>query len=134
MTQAPARSVLPAPSVLVVEDDDNIAAVLEYILLREGLTHQRVATGATALAVMQALRPDLVLLDVMLPEVSGYDLCQSARRDPALNAMRIVMMTASGSANQRSLSLQAGADGFISKPFELETLRIEIRRHLHQTP
>ena len=54
MTQAPARSVLPAPSVLVVEDDDNIAAVLEYILLREGLTHQRVATGATALAVMQA--------------------------------------------------------------------------------
>jgi len=74
--------------------------------------------------------PDLVLLDVMLPEISGYDICQSIRRDPTLADVKVLMMTARGSAMERRRGLELGADGFISKPFELQDLRAEVRRLL----
>ncbi|MBP9181767.1 MAG: response regulator [Fuscovulum sp.] len=116
--------------VLVVEDEDNIATALEFVILREGLRYERVASGAEALATIRAHRPDLVLLDVMLPEVSGFDICGAVRTDPALHSVRIVMMTARGSALQRNRCLELGADGFVAKPFDLQTLRSEIRSQL----
>ncbi|MDN5786558.1 response regulator transcription factor [Pseudorhodobacter sp.] len=117
-------------TVLVVEDEDNIALALDYLLTREGYAHDRVANGADALPRIRDLRPDLVLLDVMLPEMSGYEICQAMRLDPALAAIRILMMTARGSAIERKKGLALGADGFISKPFELAELRAEVRRLL----
>ncbi|MEY4695732.1 MAG: hypothetical protein RIT14_160 [Pseudomonadota bacterium] len=125
----------PAPPirrVLVIEDEDNIALALEYVILGEGLVYDRVANGAEALPRIRQTHPDLVLLDVMLPEVSGYAICQSVRKDPDLTRTRIIMMTARGSATQRGKCLDAGADGFISKPFELRALRDELHRHLAQ--
>jgi len=116
--------------VLVVEDEDNIAAALEFLLLREGYAHDRVASGAEALPRIRATRPDLVLLDVMLPEVSGYDICAGIRTDPSLVAVKVLMMTARGSALERRRGIELGADGFISKPFELKDLRAEVRRLL----
>jgi DNA-binding response OmpR family regulator len=120
----------PGPRVLVVEDEDNIAAALEFLLLREGYGHDRVASGAEALPRIRATRPDLVLLDVMLPEVSGYDICAGIRTDPSLAAVKVLMMTARGSAIERKRGIELGADGFISKPFELQDLRSEVRRLL----
>jgi len=117
-------------SVLVVEDEDNIALALDYLLTREGYTHDRVANGGAALARIHAMRPDLVLLDVMLPEMSGYEICQAMRLDPDLAHVKILMMTARGSAIERKKGLALGADGFISKPFELTELRSEVRRLL----
>ena len=114
--------------VLVVEDEDNIAIALNYLLTREGYAPDRIANGGEALARIRATRPDLVLLDVMLPEVSGYEICQEIRLDPALVAVK--MMTARGSAIERKKGLALGADGFISKPFELAELRKEVRRLL----
>ena len=116
--------------VLVVEDEDNIAAALEFLVLREGYAHDRVATGSEALPRIRATRPDLVLLDVMLPEVSGYEICESIRTDPALSGIKVLMMTARGSALERKRGIELGADGFISKPFELKDLRAEVRRLL----
>ena len=116
--------------VLVVEDEDNIAIALNYLLTREGYAPDRIANGGEALARIRATRPDLVLLDVMLPEVSGYEICQEIRLDPALAAVKILMMTARGSAIERKKGLALGADGFISKPFELAELRKEGRRLL----
>lgn len=116
--------------ILVVEDDDNIAAALEYVMRREGFTHDRIASGGEAMRRIRATMPDLVLLDVMLPEVSGYDICKDVRLDPALGAVKILMMTARGSAYERKRGLDLGADGFISKPFELKGLRDEVRRLL----
>ena len=116
--------------VLVVEDEDNIAIALDYLLSREGYEHERVANGAEAMGRIRALRPDLVLLDVMLPEVSGYEICQEVRLDPGLADVRILMMTARGSAVERRKGLALGADGFISKPFEIKELREEVRRLL----
>ncbi|MES2845395.1 MAG: response regulator [Pseudomonadota bacterium] len=116
--------------VLVVEDEDNIAAALEYVILREGLSHDRVASGSDAISRIRQTTPDLVLLDIMLPEVSGYDICRDIRRDPALKGVKVVMMTARGSTLQRAKCFEVGADGFITKPFELKALRDEIHRQL----
>ena len=126
-SQASARLV---PSILVVEDDDNIATALEYVMRREGFTLDRIANGKDALPRIRATLPDLVLLDVMLPEVSGYDICKALRLDPALGGVKILMMTARGSASERKRGLDLGADGFISKPFELKGLRDEVHRLL----
>jgi two-component system, OmpR family, phosphate regulon response regulator PhoB len=116
--------------ILVVEDEDNIALALDYLITREGYGHERVANGGEAMARIRSLRPNLVLLDIMLPEVSGYEICQAVRLDPELSDVRILMMTARGSAVERKKGLALGADGFISKPFELKELRSEVRRLL----
>lgn len=116
--------------VLVVEDEDSIAIALDFIITREGYDHDRIATGAGALERIRDTHPDLVLLDVMLPEVSGYEICQGVRLDPALADVKILMMTAQGSAIGMKKGLALGADGFIAKPFELKALRAEVRRLL----
>lgn len=124
------EDTIPKAEILVVEDEDNIAIALNYLLTREGYNQTRLATGAGAVDLIRARKPDLVLLDVMLPEVSGYEICQSVRSDPECNGVRILMMTARGSAMERRKGLAMGADGFISKPFELKELREEVRKIL----
>jgi DNA-binding response OmpR family regulator len=118
------------PRILVVEDEDNIAVALDYLMTREGYDHDRVASGADALPRIRLTHPDLVLLDVMLPEVSGYEICEGIRTDPSLADVKVLMMTARGSAIERRKGMALGADGFISKPFELKDLRDEVRRLL----
>lgn len=120
------------PRILVVEDEDNIAMALDFLITREGYAHDRVASGSDALPRIRATHPDLVLLDVMLPGISGYDVCHSVRLDPALADVKILMMTARGSVLERQRSRDLGADGFISKPFELKELRDHMRRMLHR--
>ena len=120
----------PASSILVVEDEDNIALALDWLLTNEGYRHERVATGDAALPAIRRAHPDLVLLDVMLPGASGYDICRDVRGDPALTGTRILMMTARGSALEQRRGLDLGADGFIAKPFDLGELRGKIRRLL----
>ncbi|TRW97768.1 response regulator transcription factor [Paracoccus sp. M683] len=116
--------------IMVIEDEDNIALALDYLLSRDGHDHSRMATGAGAVAAIRAARPDLVLLDVMLPEVSGYQIVQEMRADPALSDTRVLLMTARGSVVERRKGLALGADGFIAKPFELSELRAEMARLL----
>ncbi|WP_374435642.1 response regulator transcription factor [Tabrizicola sp.] len=130
MTLVQAGTPLRAPRVLVVEDEDNIATALEFLIIREGYAHDRVASGAEALPRIRDTLPDLVLLDVMLPEVSGYEICGHIRTDPALAGVKVLMMTARGSVIERRKGMELGADGFISKPFELKDLRDEVRRLL----
>ncbi|MFZ1482155.1 MAG: response regulator [Paracoccaceae bacterium] len=116
--------------VLVVEDEDNIALALDYLMTREGYEHDRVADGDAALPKIRAMHPDLVVLDVMLPGASGYEICQGVRLDPSLHDVKILMMTARGSSIEKRKGLAIGADGFITKPFELKELREEVRRLL----
>lgn len=116
--------------VLVVEDEDNIALALDYLMTREGYDHDRVADGDAALPKIRDMHPDLVVLDVMLPGASGYEICQGVRLDPSLRDVKILMMTARGSSIEKRKGLAIGADGFITKPFELKELREEVRRLL----
>lgn len=120
----------PAARILVVEDEDNIATALEFLITREGYGHDRVASGADALPRIRDTHPNLVLLDVMLPEVSGYEICERIRTDPGLADVKVLLMTARGSAIERRRGVELGADGFITKPFELKDLRDEVRRLL----
>ena len=120
--------------VMVIEDEDNIAIALDFLLTRDGHDHSRLATGAGAIEALRATHPDLVLLDVMLPEVSGYQIVQDLRADPSLRDVRVLMMTARGSVMERRKGLALGADGFIAKPFELAELRAEMARVLEGRP
>jgi DNA-binding response OmpR family regulator len=122
----------PRNSVLIVEDDDSIALAVEFLMMREGLACQRIHDGAEALGRIRADRPDLVILDVMLPGVNGYDICKGVRSQQSLAHTRILMMTASG-PQARGTSEAAGADGFIAKPFDPGVLRSEVRRLLQRT-
>lgn len=112
--------------ILLIEDEDNIALPLEYLLTRGGHNYTRLATGRNAVATIRDLMPDLVLLDVMLPDVSGYQIVQDLRADAFFKDVRILLMTARGSLVERRKGLALGADGFIAKPFELAELRAEI--------
>ncbi|MBD1204343.1 MAG: response regulator [Rhodobacteraceae bacterium] len=116
------------PFVLIVEDEDNIAVALEYVVKREGYGHARIADGADVMPFIRSRHPEVVLLDIMLPSVSGYEICQEIRLDPTLSDVKVVMMTARGSALEKRKAMALGADGFVSKPFDLGTLRGEIKR------
>lgn len=104
--------------VLVIEDEDNIALALDFLMTRQGFVTERHPSGAGAVERIRALHPDLVLLDIMLPEVSGYEICQEVRLDPALCDVRILLMSACASPVEQRKGLALGADGFIAKPFE----------------
>ena len=97
-------------SVLLVEDEDNIAMALGYLIRKLGYELRRVADGNDALAAIEERAPDLVVLDVMLPGRSGFEVCQIVRRDPALATMKILMITARGGAVEKRKGFAMGAD------------------------
>lgn len=123
-----------AKSVLIVEDEANIGIALEYLMRREGYDLRRIGDGAEVLAAVEADPPDLILLDVMLPHRSGYDLCQSIRLNPAFDKTKILLMTAKGGRNEREKGFALGADGFIAKPFATDELRAQVHRLLGDGP
>ncbi|WP_372604172.1 response regulator transcription factor [Actibacterium sp.] len=115
-----------AKKVLLVEDEDNIALALGYLIGKQGYEMHRVGDGDAALTAVADHMPDLIVLDVMLPGRSGYEVCQTIRRDPALNAVRILMMTARGGEVERRKGLALGADAFMTKPFSAKELVAKI--------
>lgn len=108
---------MPAKSILLIEDEDNIALALEYLIGKQGYRLARVSDGAQAIDRIEAERPDLVVLDVMLPGRSGYDICQTIRARPTICHTKILMMTARGGEVEQRKGLALGADAFLSKPF-----------------
>ena len=117
-----------ARKVLLVEDDNSIATALEFVIAREGFAVERLDCGKRAVERIRAARPDLVVLDVMLPDASGYEICREVREDASLAGVRVLMMTARGSVTERRRAMDLGADGFITKPFEMAELRREVGR------
>ena len=120
--------------ILIVEDEDNIALALAHVLGREGWAVERAADGDAGLAAVRTQHPDLVLLDVMLPGMTGYEVCQAVRLEPELADVKILMMTARGNAMERRKGLALGADGFIAKPFDLSDLMEQARALLSGKP
>lgn len=117
---------MAAKSILLVEDEDNIALALEHLIGRKGYRLRRVASGEAALAALAEDRPDLVVLDVMLPQRSGYEICQIIRKDAALQGVKVLMMTAGGGEVERRKGLAVGADAFMTKPFATRDLTAQI--------
>ena len=125
----------PDATVLVVEDEDSFVEALTVGLKREGFRVTVARDGAEALDVFDAVRPDLVLLDVMLPKVSGIDVCRELRRR---SSVPIIMVTAKGSEIDTVVGLEVGADDYVTKPYRLRELvarmRAVLRRRAGDTP
>ena len=113
-------------SILLVEDETNIALALEYLIGRKGYRLRHVSDGDAAITALAEERPDLVVLDVMLPGRSGYEICQYIRSDTGLRDVKVLMMTASGGEVERRKGLALGADAFFTKPFDTRQLTDEI--------
>ena len=114
--------------VLIVDDEPNIVTALEFLLRRSGYDVQLATNGAEALQQVDAYRPDLVLLDVMMPVKSGYEVCQTLRERPELAQMKIVMLSAKGSEAEINKGMSLGADLYITKPFSTQELVAAINR------
>ncbi len=116
--------------ILIADDEQNIVISIEFLLRREGFEVIVAGDGEEALAKVRAERPDLVLLDVMMPKMNGFDVCQALRADPDLGATRILMLTAKGRDTEVSKGLGLGADGYMTKPFSTKELLAEVRKLL----
>ncbi|MBN9421307.1 MAG: two-component system response regulator [Candidatus Accumulibacter sp. 66-26] len=113
--------------VLIADDEQNIVISLEFLLGREGFQVLVAQDGEEALAKARAEKPDLVLLDVMMPKMNGFDVCQALRADPELSAVRILMLTAKGRETEVSKGLGLGADAYMTKPFSTKELVVQVR-------
>ena len=112
----------PSKRVLVIEDDANILLSLEFVLEREGYEVRSATTGREGLAAMRRDPPDLVILDLMLPDLSGYEVCQHARSEPRLAETPILVLTARAQDAERQKGLQSGASEYVTKPFRVADL------------
>jgi two-component system response regulator RegX3 len=122
--------VADAPTVLVVEDEENFIEALTVGLKKEGFRVQVARDGAEALLVFDAVRPDLVLLDLMLPKLSGVDVCRELR---SKSKVPIIMVTAKGSEVDTVVGLEVGADDYVTKPYRLRELVARMRAVLRRT-
>ncbi len=117
--------------VLIVDDEPNIVTALEYLLRRSGYDVQVVTNGAQALAQVESYVPDVVLLDIMMPVKSGYEVCQRMRERPEWRHIKIVMLSAKGREAEVSKGMSLGADLYITKPFSTQELIAAINGFFH---
>tara|TARA_B100001123_G_C15335114_1_gene1032541 strand:+ start:3595 stop:4308 length:714 start_codon:yes stop_codon:yes gene_type:complete len=117
-------------SILLVEDEENIREALKYILAQENYSVTIASDGSEGLSLAQELNPDLILLDVMLPEIDGMELCKIIRR---ASDVPIIMLTARSEEVDKVLGLEIGADDYITKPFSKHELLARIRAVLRRT-
>ena len=116
--------------VLIADDEPNIVISLEFMMKREGYQVSVARDGAEALAAIRRDRPALVLLDGMMPGMSGFEVCEAVRADPDLAGTRIVMLTAKGRDTDVARGMGAGADAYVIKPFSTQELVQRVRELL----
>ena len=116
--------------VLIADDEPNIVISLEFLMKREGYDVSIARDGQETLEAIRRLRPDLVLLDVMMPLRSGLEVLQAVRADEALAGTRILMLTAKGRETDVAKGLALGADAYMTKPFSTRELAERVRRML----
>jgi len=116
-----------AQKILIVEDEADIRELLSYNLKAEGFEVSEAGTGGEALHFIQEAPPHLLLLDLMLPDVSGLDICRNIRRDSALAGIPIIMLTAKSSEVDRIVGLELGADDYVVKPFSVREVVLRVK-------
>ncbi len=117
-------------TVLIADDEPNIVISLEFLMKREGHRVLVARDGVQALAAIREHKPDLVLLDVMMPGLTGFEVCQQVRADEAVAATRILMLTAKGRETDVAQGLGQGADAYMTKPFSTKDLAARVRELL----
>ncbi len=119
-----------AQSVLIVDDEPNIVLSLEFLMKKAGYAVAVARSGEAALSAVAEAPPDLVLLDVMIPERNGFDVCQAIRANPDWQTVKIVMLTAKGREIEREKGMALGADDYITKPFSTREVVRRVRQLL----
>lgn len=120
------------PYILVVEDEESLATLLQYNLEKEGYLVQLCSEGEEALMMIEEKQPDLVILDWMLPKVSGIEVCRRIRQRAVTRNLPIVMLTARGEETDRIRGLDTGADDYVVKPFSMTELCARLRAVLRR--
>ena len=121
------------PQILVVEDDPDIANLIRHYLEKNGHAVQVLGSGGAVLAKVRGERPDLIVLDLMLPGLDGLMVCQALRSDPLTAAIPIIMVTARGDEADRIAGLELGADDYVTKPFSAKELAARVSALLRRT-
>jgi DNA-binding response OmpR family regulator len=116
--------------ILIADDEPNIVVSLEFLMKQLGHLVRVANTGEDALNAVREFNPDLILLDIMMPRMSGYDLCQSVRENPAWNNIKIVMLSARGREIDVTKGIAVGADAYVTKPFSTKELVATVKRLL----
>ena len=113
--------------ILIIEDDRDIVELVRYNLANEGFQVSGANDGATGLSTLKKSPPDLLLLDLMLPKLSGLEICREVRKDESLNRLPILMLTARGDEADRVVGLEMGADDYVTKPFSPRELTARVQ-------
>ena len=122
------------PRVLIVDDEPNIVLSLQFLLSREGYDIDIARDGESALEIAARRPPDLVVLDLMLPGLDGYEVCRRLRASPATAGTKIVVVTARAREAERVRGLEEGADAYVTKPFSTRELIATVGRFLGRPP
>ena len=130
---AEAKTLLTPVRIAFVEDEDDIAELVSTYLRREGFAVERFPTGRAFLRFIEKHVPDLILLDLMLPDASGLDICRFLKEREPTRAVPVIMATAKGDEPDKILGLETGADDYIAKPYSLRELAARIRAVLRRS-
>ncbi len=113
---------LPRPRVLIVDDEPNIVISIDFLMRQAGYQVQVAHTGEEALTLIQQAPPDVIILDIMLPGMDGFEVCRWVREHPEWDDVKIVMLTAKGRDAEKAKGMALGADAYITKPFSTKHL------------
>jgi len=122
-----------ASCIAIIEDERDIHQLLAHYLEREGYRLAHAYDGETGLALVKRIRPDLVLLDLMLPAVDGLEVCRRIRSDPQVSGIPILMLTAKAAETDKVVGLELGADDYVTKPFSPRELVARVKALLRRT-
>ena len=117
---------------MVVDDDKDATALFTEVLKVEGYEPISLNESATALDMAKSVKPDLFILDLMMPDPDGFKLCRMLRKEPEFRHTPIIIVTALNDTDSRIVAIGAGANDFLTKPFRLDQLYSSIKEHLHE--
>ena len=117
----------PSGCILVIDDEPYILRSLSYLLQREGYHVETASNGEEGLQRVRSLRPPLVFLDIMMPHMNGYQVCEQVKQDPALEGTYVIMLSAKGQQIDRERGLLGGADEYMTKPFSPREVAQRVR-------
>lgn len=123
---------MPKPRILIIEDERSLAEILQYNLEKEGFEVTTAADGQDGVRKAQSLSPDLLVLDLMLPVIEGFEVCRILRSDPKTQGIRILMLTARSEEVDEIVGFNMGADDYVTKPFKIKPLIHRIKALLRR--
>jgi DNA-binding response OmpR family regulator len=125
-SHTPSTPTLAGP-ILVIDDEPYILRSLSYLLQREGYTVETASNGQEGLQRVRNLRPPLMFLDIMMPQMNGYEVCEQVKQDPSLEGTYVIMLSAKGQQIDRERGLLGGADEYMTKPFSPREVAQRVR-------